>query len=291
LEGDFDPEEYDRRMARAFGDEYYDKEEQGGDEAAVLKDERAAELLRKAGAIDAEEEEVPLPIGVKSKKEKPIDESAAADARAEVSRLMEEYYALDYEGTAGGLKTRFKYRSVEPSTGGLSIDEILALPDRELAQVVPIKHLAPYREGKLRPNYKALQALREARQGPSKRRRQQPGRGGPAVRLEHEGGEKKPWHDKWKGAEQQSQQSQPDHGGNQQSSRAASFAPLSMAGEKRRQGGGGGGDGGPAAKRGKGDAAGTAPAPPPAADGPTLTKAQKKNMKRAQKRAAERGQA
>lgn len=35
--------------------------------------------------------------------------AAAAAARAELNRLLEEYYKLDYEGVAGGLKTRYAH--------------------------------------------------------------------------------------------------------------------------------------------------------------------------------------
>lgn len=43
------------------------------------------------------------------------------------------------------------------------MDEIIALDDKALNQVVGMKKLAPYREDatKLRPNYKALQMIRE----------------------------------------------------------------------------------------------------------------------------------
>ena len=49
-----------------------------------------------------------------------------------------------------------------PATSyGLSILEILALPDKELNQVVGMKRLAPYRDdgGVTRPNYGKLREL------------------------------------------------------------------------------------------------------------------------------------
>lgn len=54
-----------------------------------------------------------------------------------------------------------RYKPVDPSTFGLSVDDILRLDDKSLNQVVGIKRLAPYREDatKLRPNYKALQMV------------------------------------------------------------------------------------------------------------------------------------
>jgi hypothetical protein len=52
---------------------------------------------------------------------------------------------------------------VPRSTFGLSADDILALDDKELNQVMPLKRLAPYRDdaARLRPNYTALGAVRE----------------------------------------------------------------------------------------------------------------------------------
>uniref|UniRef100_A0A0A9ESG8 Kri1-like C-terminal domain-containing protein n=1 Tax=Arundo donax TaxID=35708 RepID=A0A0A9ESG8_ARUDO len=59
---------------------------------------------------------------------------------------MEQYYKLDYEDTIGDLKTRFKYKKVQPNSFGLSIQEILEADDKDLNQYVSMKKLAPYRE-------------------------------------------------------------------------------------------------------------------------------------------------
>jgi protein KRI1 len=317
LEGDFDPDEYDRRMAKAFGEQYYDDEEAAAAEVAedgeaVLHDARAAALLRQAGAVDSDDErEAEVPIGLRRRQGRGGGEdagddgkvaAAAAEARASVSQLMEEYYNLDYEGTAGGLKTRFKYREVAADTVGLTIDEILTLPDKVLNSIASLKHVAaPYREGKLRPNYKALQAVRAERaekgggSGGGKRRRPPTG---PAVRLEREGGGgggDKPWHARWKAGHGQAEEQQaptpkqyrPPPPVAAADARAASFAPLSLAGVGGGAGGRNGGCGGndrPAKKAKKDSDAAAAPA----AAAP-LTPAQKKNLRRSMKRAAERG--
>ncbi|KAI3871920.1 hypothetical protein MKX03_012953 [Papaver bracteatum] len=53
---------------------------------------------------------------------------------------------LDYEGTIGDLKTRFKYAQVPPLRFGLSAKEVINMDDKELNQYVPLKKIAPYTE-------------------------------------------------------------------------------------------------------------------------------------------------
>lgn len=77
--------------------------------------------------------------------------------------MLEEYYNLDHEDDVAGVKTRFRYRSVEPIHDGLEPAEILALPDKDLNAIVGLRKLAPYHVDtqRIRPNYKALAEARE----------------------------------------------------------------------------------------------------------------------------------
>ena len=109
------------------------------------------------------------------------DAGAAAAAlaleRNAVKKLLAEYDKLDYEDDIGGLKTRFHYRTVAKEDYGLSTDEILRLKDKELNQLVGLKQMAPYREerGKFRPNYgkmKELQIGQEQKQAKWQQRQQ-----------------------------------------------------------------------------------------------------------------------
>lgn len=40
------------------------------------------------------------------------DPEVVARQRADLQRLLEEYYKLDYEDNIGGVKTRFRYKEV-----------------------------------------------------------------------------------------------------------------------------------------------------------------------------------
>lgn len=92
--------------------------------------------------------------------------AALALERQAVNKLLAEYDKLDYEDNIGGLKTRFKYRSVPKEDYGLSTDEILRLKDKELNQLIGLKRMAPYREdrGKFRPNYGMMKELQIGQQ-------------------------------------------------------------------------------------------------------------------------------
>lgn len=185
LEGDFDPDAYDKRMAAAFDDDYYEGEDErdelfgdGMEEfaaeddvlkpaaVATLGDESAAaggfallhqQLQQQQQGDDSEAEDG----------EGDGDKAAAAAARAQqrsqLQRKLEEYYKLDCEDNIAGIPCRFKYRQVPAETFGLSVEDILTLPDKELNQIVGMKQLAaPYRDDgkRLRPNYKALQRIK-----------------------------------------------------------------------------------------------------------------------------------
>ncbi|GFR40096.1 hypothetical protein Agub_g644 [Astrephomene gubernaculifera] len=199
LEGDFDPEEWDKKMAAAFDDDYYDAEEEleglqedlnllgsdmedsseeeaegsgdGGEEGDGEKPVRFSTLRKKLKEVDALSEE---PEGEEEGKKRKADPEMAARQRAELQRLLEEYYKLDYEDNVGGIKTRFKYREVPASTFGLSVDDILRLDDKSLNQVAGMKRLAPYREDieKQRPNYKALEMIKGEKAQLKQHRRQ-----------------------------------------------------------------------------------------------------------------------
>ncbi|GIL45728.1 hypothetical protein Vafri_2894 [Volvox africanus] len=189
LEGDFDPEEWDKKMGAAFDDDYYaveedlgdlkddldllgedmDEDDDGGDDGGDDGTVRFRTLQRKMKEVDALSEEAQGGEGTAAP-----DSETVARQRAELQRLLEEYYKLDYEDNVGGIKTRFRYKEVPANTFGLNVDEILRIDDKALNQVVGIKRLAPYRDdlNKLRPNYKALEMIKDGLANDKGQRRQ-----------------------------------------------------------------------------------------------------------------------
>lgn len=194
LEDEFDEEEYDKKMKEAFDEEYYeaddidaefgsDKEEDGDlekpdfdkedellglpkgwddvnkssdgfrltrEKLLKLKAENGVEQIEQSVGEDVEDED-----GKRKKKRK---RQASEVEKAVRDQLLEEYYKLDYEDTVGDLKTRFKYKTVNPKRYGLTTEEIMMLDDKELNQYIPLKKLAPYRDKEWKvPHTKAYQ--------------------------------------------------------------------------------------------------------------------------------------
>jgi protein KRI1 len=186
LEEEFDPEEYDRLMEKAFGDEYYGKEDvdpefgSGGDEdedeGEIEKPDfeeedellglpkgwdecgsgggflaaREMALKRKAeNAIEndqEEEEEEEEEEKVEGSKRKRKRRKRIALLQKAKEAMMEEFYKLDYEDTIGDLKTRFKYAKTKPNRFGLSPAELFTVNEKELNQYVSLKKIVPYKE-------------------------------------------------------------------------------------------------------------------------------------------------
>lgn len=174
LEEDFDPEEYDKAMKVMFSADYYNTEDVdpgfGSDVGDDLekpdfdKEDKLLGLTEGWDSVDtmegfegmrkimlkknAEEEEPSHVEGKRKRKQK-----ISLREKVELEKELEEYYKLDYEGTIGDLKTRFKYRSVPTDSYGLQIEEILMANDKDLNQYVSLKKLAPYHEKEWKVTY------------------------------------------------------------------------------------------------------------------------------------------
>ncbi|XP_050668236.1 protein KRI1 homolog isoform X2 [Leptidea sinapis] len=183
IEGDFDPEQHDRRMKAIFDEQYYGAADHEKPDFPDLDQELEIENWDK---YDKEDEErvdddvhceddnfnMDADYDPKAAKANLLEELKRNQSKrrrnrkrksklAELlatekptftpgvdktySEFMEEYYKMDCEDVIGDLPTRFKYREVVPNDFGLTVEEILLADDRELTQWVPLKRIVKYR--------------------------------------------------------------------------------------------------------------------------------------------------
>jgi protein KRI1 len=156
----FESGQHEEIMAQIIG-ENYEEEELAGNEEEIINNIRKEENL---AAENSENEELPqnnrpvikpgsflrqdeenLKKKLKKTKQKKgeLDPELAAQL-GEIQQTVEQLNSLDYEDIVGGSKVRFHYRAVQPSGHGLSLEEILNKPDKELNQRSSFKQLAPY---------------------------------------------------------------------------------------------------------------------------------------------------
>jgi protein KRI1 len=173
LEGDYDPEKFEKAMEEAYGDEFYQKEDNEWktdvDVRETLKgDDEGEDLVGQddvnGGMYDnvQEEGEGEVNENAMEEEEEYYDESAEWDdnnndaydgshdetklEKKLKTKMQDELYKLDYEDIVAGMPTRFKYRQVESNDYGLTTQEILFARDTTLKQFVSLKKMAPYNE-------------------------------------------------------------------------------------------------------------------------------------------------
>ncbi len=163
LQGDYDPEKFEKAMREAYGDDFYQQEDaewksdidvrqalQNDEEGDVIigRDDPDGDLYDNVDDADQEEEEAG-DWEEEDENEEYVggDEPEQSQFEKQIkSKLQEELYKLDYEDIVAGMPTRFKYRQVEPNDYGLTTHEILLARDSTLKQFVSLKKLAPYNE-------------------------------------------------------------------------------------------------------------------------------------------------
>jgi len=183
IEGDFDPEKYDKKMQEIFSnyddniavedeekpsfsdidDEYYDEDEDnvedwdnwtGGNDSNDVNEELNCEDEGFNMDCEFQQEVIDSTLGRKkgrrkSKFAKALEENTSKPVfnpeDKTFTEYVDEYYKLDCEDLIGDLPCRFKYRSVQQNDFGLSVEEVLAAPDKELNAWVSLRKTCQYR--------------------------------------------------------------------------------------------------------------------------------------------------
>lgn len=183
FEGDFDPEQHDKRMRQLFDSEYYEGNDSKKPEFPELDEELEIENWNTwTGRSDVtasqqsehephcedpdfnmdcdydpanqlQSELIQASRGKKKGKKGSMFAQVVAtkkpvfDIRIHQTfdQYTDEYYKLDFEDIIGDLPCRFKYRNVIANSFGLSIDEILKADDRDLNRWCSLKKAVQHR--------------------------------------------------------------------------------------------------------------------------------------------------
>lgn len=138
LDGDFDNEEWDKRMQKLFDEEFYGREGKGDKVDANLGTQPELEPITQDAedvGEDVGEETVPRKLTRKEAKQK-----------AEQFVNANEDLLISAANLKSTKNTGFRYREVDPESFGLTSRDILLASDKELNQFAGLKKLASYRE-------------------------------------------------------------------------------------------------------------------------------------------------
>ena len=96
----------------------------------------------------------------------PADTEQLSALQIELDKKVDEYWKLHFHKVAGGVRTRFKYRNVNPETFGLTDIDVLGKDDRQLNMIAPLNCYAAYLgpEENQRDRYKALHRRKNVRE-------------------------------------------------------------------------------------------------------------------------------
>ncbi|CAG9838163.1 unnamed protein product [Diabrotica balteata] len=173
IDGDFDPEEHDRKMQDLFNDEFYNApEDEQKPEFPDLDEELEIENWERYNGDNentnddgphCEDEDFNMDCDFDPQTSKSINDDDQVQGRKKRKRkskfavavskpkpkydpndkkfekYFEEYYKLDCEDIIGDTPCRFKYRQVAPNDFGLTTEEILLANERELNKWCSLK--------------------------------------------------------------------------------------------------------------------------------------------------------
>lgn len=94
------------------------------------------------------------------------------DLEAELDQKVDEYWKLHYHKVAGDVRTRFRYRDVNPESFGLDDMDVLTKDDRQLNMIAPLNCYATYlgKNENTRDRYKAVHRRNSLREISSERK-------------------------------------------------------------------------------------------------------------------------
>ncbi|CAH1164664.1 unnamed protein product, partial [Phaedon cochleariae] len=169
IDGDFDPDEHDRKMKALFSDEYYAGEEDeqkpqfpdldeeleienwerynvGNQDASHCEDDDFNMDCDYNPQMSTQEELIENSRGRKKRKRKSKFAEALGKPKPKYDpsdrnyeKYFDDYYKLDCEDIVADIPCRFKYRKVAPNDFGLTTEEILLANERELNKWCSLK--------------------------------------------------------------------------------------------------------------------------------------------------------
>lgn len=166
LDGDWDDNEWDRRMQKLFDDEFYDRQDKDAKDAAEAlnmnttsgaDDNNDVEYEDLGESVEPEETHVDVPRKLTKK-----------EARQKAEQFVKDNEDLLLDSTKLAQQKKnsgFRYRDVDPESFGLTSRDILLASDKDLNNFAGLKKLASYRE-------KEIMEKDRRRYGKSKRLRQ-----------------------------------------------------------------------------------------------------------------------
>ena len=153
LNEDFNEAEWDSRMAKIFGNDYY-HQEVDSKKPKFDEDVDISDIVPNEDAQIEQEEEPTM-----SKRQTKVHN---AKRKAAVDALVEEAYPQSstarqqLQRVRGSKSSGFPYREVSPDAYGLYTEEILFTPDLLLNEFISVKKMAPYREDEKKAKTKRL---------------------------------------------------------------------------------------------------------------------------------------